>query len=283
MNWSEQTVLITGGTGSFGRAFTARLLKDNLAERICIYSRDEHVQAKMRNDFNDDGRLRWFIGDIRDRNRLRRGIEGVDVVVHAAALKRIEVGYYSPDEMCKTNINGSLNVIETAAEAGVKKVLLTSTDKAYAPRSPYGFSKAMAESLFINANHLYGKHGPKYIVVRYGNIWGANGSVVPKWQALKEAGITRAPCTDPECTRFFMTIDQSVEFVLSNLNNPPEYNKVQVPILPAYKLGDLAEVMELDVNITGLPAWEKLHENMEDDNCSKDARRMTIEELRTYL
>ena len=275
------SVLITGGVGSFGRAFTARLLKDGIAERICIYSRGEHMQAQMRDDFNDDIRLRWFIGDVRDRDRLRRAMEGVEIVIHAAALKRIEVGHYSPDELCKTNINGSLNVIEAAAQAGVSKVLLTSTDKAYAPCSPYGFSKAMAESLFINANNLYGAHGPRYIVVRYGNIWRANGSVVPRWEALKKAGKTKVQCTDPGCTRFFMTIDHAVDFVLDNLDNPPA--KIAVPILPAYKLGDLAEAMEVDLDITGLPPWEKLHESMEHDNCSRDARRMSVAELQLAL
>lgn len=277
-----KSVLITGGTGSFGRAFTSRLLKDNTVERICIYSHSEHTQAEMRESLNDE-RLRWFIGDVRDRDRLRRAMEGVDIVVHAAALKRIEVGHYCPDELCKTNINGSINVIDAAAQASVSKVLLTSTDKAYMPCSPYGFSKAMAESLFINANNIHGEHGPQYIVVRYGNIWGSNGSVVPKWKSLKKSGINRVSCTNTECTRFFMTLNQSVDFVLDNLNNPPEYNKISVPELPAYRLGDLAEAMEVEVDVTGLPQWEKLHECMGDGNCSKEARRMSIEELKSFL
>src|SRR3990167_10360931 len=152
-----KSVMITGGTGSFGRAFTSRLLKDNTVERICIYSHSEHTQAEMRESLNDE-RLRWFIGDVRDRDRLRRAMEGVDIVVHAAALKRIEVGRYNPIEVVKTNVNGAINIIEAAIDAGVKKVVALSTDKACEAVNAYGASKLLAEKLFLSANNFRGRH-----------------------------------------------------------------------------------------------------------------------------
>jgi len=268
-------MLITGGTGSFGQAFTQRLL-DMGAPRICIYSRDEHKQAVMREKFNDDERLRFFIGDVRDRDRLRRAMESVKVVVHAAALKRIEVGHYNPCEMVKTNVLGAMNVIEAAQDAGVSKVVALSTDKAYQPISAYGQSKALAESLFLAAN---GK--TQFSVTRYGNVAGSKGSVIPKWREIinNHGSITM---TAPECTRFWMTMDEAIDLVLKTIAG--QGGDLNIPKLPAYRLGDLAEAMGADsVKITTLPAHEKLHEGMEDGNTSDKARRLTVPELKDLL
>jgi UDP-N-acetylglucosamine 4,6-dehydratase len=276
-----QSVLITGGTGSFGQAFAKHLLNYNLAERICIYSRSEHVQAAMRHRFADDERLRWFIGDVRDRARLARAMHGVDTVVHAAALKRIEVGQYNPSEMVKTNVQGAMNVIDTATMNGVENVIALSTDKACAPISPYGQSKALAESLFLSAN-VESASRTRFAVTRYGNVWASAGSVVPKWRELINRGADSVPVTDPECTRFFMTIEQAVALVLNAYVRMP--NALVIPReLSAYRLGDLVEAMGVKANVIGLPAWEKKHEYMDYDLCSADARRMSVDELRQAL
>lgn len=271
-----KSVLITGGSGSFGQAFTRRILQDK-PERVIVLSRDEHKQAHMAQSINDD-RLRLFIGDVRDRDRLRRAFDGVDIVVHAAALKRIEVGAYNPGEMVKTNILGAMNVIEAAQDAGVEKVVALSTDKAYQPVSPYGQSKALAETLFLNANNTRGKNGPIYAVTRYGNVAGSNGSVIPKWREILRHSET-VPVTNPDCTRFWMRMDEAVDLVLHTIETM-RGGELNIPTLPAYRLGDLAEAMDAVIDITGLPAYEKMHEGMADGNTSDVARRMTLEELR---
>lgn len=266
-------VLITGGTGSFGQAFVRRIIG---AERIVVYSRGEHAQANMAREINHEN-LRFFIGDVRDRDRLRRAMDGCEVVVHAAALKRIEVGQYNPIEVKKTNIDGAVNVIEAATDAGVRKVIALSTDKAFQPVSPYGTSKAFAESLFLAANNSRGAKGPIFAVCRYGNVWGSNGSVVPKWlDVLKQSDAV--PVTDPECTRFYMTMDQAIDLVLNTIETM-KGGEIAIPDLPAYRLGDLAEAMGAKMKVTGLPAWEKLHESMGPGNSSDKARRMSVGEL----
>lgn len=275
-----KSILITGGSGGFGQAFTERLLRDNLATRVCIYSRGEHTQADMRRRFKNDDRLRFFIGDVRDRMRLLRAMADCDVVVHAAALKRIEVGFYNPQEMVKTNVLGAVNVIEAARDAGIRKVVALSTDKAYQPISPYGHSKALAEALFLAANT--GERSPRFALVRYGNVWCAPGSVVPTWKQMLEDGEEKVPMTDPEATRFFMWMHEAVDLVLDTIRTM-KGGEIAIPVLPAYRLGDLAEAMGAKAVITGLPHWEKVHESMSELSCSKDARRMTIEELRRAL
>ena len=273
------SILITGGSGFFGQSFTKYLLKENLANRICIYSRCEYKQALMKRDIADD-RVRYFIGDVRDPDRLERAMRGCSHVVHAAALKRIEVGAYSPDEMVKTNVLGAMNVIDCAYNADVGTVVALSTDKAYQPVSPYGQTKALAESLFLRANAY--AHGPKYSVIRYGNVWRSTGSIVPIWEYLKESGSTKVPVTDPDCTRFFMTADQACDLVNSTLSTMG--GELVIPDdLPAYRVGDLAKAMDMGTTITGLPEWEKMHEGMQDGVTSDIARRMTVEELREWL
>ena len=281
------SVLITGGTGTLGHGIVERLLQKDECRRICILSRSEKDQAAMSRKFSDD-RLRFFIGDVRDYFRLRRAMDGCEIVIHAAALKRIEVGVYNPDEMVKTNVQGSINVVEAARQADVEKCVLVSTDKAFQPISPYGYSKAIAESLFLAADSQRSVTGPRYSGVRYGNVWGSAGSVVPLWRGILASG-GRPTITDPECTRFFMLLADAVSFVLGAVEKM-RGGEIFVPDLPAYRLGDLAQAMFdpvrqgwTQMDKAGLPSHEKLHESMEEGKCSKDARRMSIEELRSHL
>lgn len=304
-----RSVLITGGAGFLGTALARRLLEQELVsvhlgpqapgskqwrpmwDRVCIYSRGEHRQAAMRREFAEKGnpRLRWFIGDVRDQERLSRAMRGVDLVIHAASLKRIELGYYAPDEMIKTNIVGTMNVVEAAANAPYgmgqaihpRKVLLVSSDKAFQPVSPYGQSKALAESLVLAANNVH-PHGPRYAVVRYGNVWRSTGSVVPTWAAAIAAG-DPLNVTDEDCTRFYMTLDQACDLVLDTAA-AMKGGELVIPTLPAYRVGDLLEAMGAAVfNRTGLPTWEKMHESMDEERSSKNARRMTVNELKEAL
>ena len=273
-------VLITGGTGFFGRACAGRLLTNGVP-RICIYSRSEHAQAAMRDEFGNDDRLRFFIGDVRDCDRLRRAMRGIRLVIHAAALKRVEVCEYDPIEVCKTNVNGAINVIEAATDAGVERIVALSSDKACDPVNAYGASKLLAEKLFLAANNSRGEHGPICAVTRYGNIWASTGSVVPRWREQLTVGDT-VTVTDPSCTRFFMTANEAVELVL-NTAATMKGGELAIPDLPAYRLGDLAEAMGAKMKVIGLNGSEKLHESMRTGQSSADARRMSVAELRAYL
>lgn len=282
-----RSVLITGGSGAFGTALAKQLVTTRRmpgGRRIGIFSRSEHRQAEMARELDAldvDRSLRFFIGDVRDRDRLRRAMEGIEVVIHAAALKRIEVGAYNPLEVKKTNIDGAANVIEAATDAGVQKVIALSSDKAFEPVSPYGTSKAFAESLFLAANNTRGWDGPRFAVVRYGNVWCSTGSVVPTWRAILHRH-DAVPVTDPECTRFFMTMDEAVDLVLGTVDTMVG-GEIMIPTLPAYRLGDLATAMGAQMDVRGLPDWEKRHESMGPCNSSDKARRMTVEELREAL
>lgn len=271
-------ILVTGGTGYFGRAFCASVTE--LSGRVVVYSRDEAKQAAMR-DQQDSTKMRWMIGDVRDLQRLTRAMRSIDVVVHAAALKRIEVGAYNPDEMVKTNIIGTMNVIEAAITNNVQKVVFLSSDKAYQPISPYGQSKALAESLILNANNISGG-GTRFSAVRYGNVSGSTGSVIPRWRDVISKGI-HVPVTNPDCTRFWMTIDQAVKLVTETIETM-QGGELNIPDLPAYRLGDLSLAMQAEGHyVLGLPKFEKMHESMDETRCSKDARRMTVEEIMEAL
>lgn len=272
-------VLITGGSGFLGRALVEKLLADG-CPRICIYSRNEFAQAKMREDFDDDERLRWFIGDVRDLPRLARAMSSVYAVIHAAALKRIEVGAYNPEEMVKTNVDGTLNVVEAARLAEVGKVLFVSSDKAYQPVSPYGQTKALAESIILNANDP--QFGPRFAVVRYGNVAGSTGSIIPTWRARIAAG-KKVKLTNPGCTRYWMTREEAAKLVVDTLVEMTG-GELKVPKLPAFSIGDLWEAFDRpDVQTTYLPVHEKEHESMNGTDYSATARRLTVDELRERL
>ena len=255
----------------------ARKLLDSGCTRVCIFSRNEYAQALMRAKFNDDPRLRFFIGDTRDKERLERAMESVHHVILAAALKRIEVGAYNPEEMVKTNVIGTANAIWAARRAGVQKVVFVSSDKAFEPVSPYGQTKALAESLCLSENIL-SPYGPRYAVCRYGNVAGSTGSLIPKWREILKQSDT-VPVTDPSCTRFWMYREEAVDLVLDTLRTMVG-GEVAIPELPAFSVGDLALAMGAKMQVTGLNGFEKMHEKMSEDNCSADARRMTVEELK---
>lgn len=278
-------ILVTGATGAFGMAFVTRLLGRVGVSRIVVYSRGEFRQFQMAQELKGQDHqnvLRFMIGDVRDVDRLRRAMQGIDTVVHAAALKRIEVGHYNPIEMVKTNVGGAVNIIEAAQDAGVKRVVALSSDKAFQPVSPYGTSKALAESLFIAANNTTGWDGPRFAVCRYGNVWNSTGSVVPVWKEMIAKGENTVPVTDPECSRFYMTMGQAVDLVLETIATM-RGGEIKIPALPAYRLGDLAEAMGVKMNVIGLPSYEKLHEGMATGNTSDVARRMTVLELKDLL
>lgn len=275
-----KSILITGGSGYFGRGFVRKAL-DMGVERICIFSRGEYAQALMRQEFGDEPRLRFFIGDVRDQARLIRAMHGVDLVVHAAALKRVEVGQYNPTEMVMTNVIGAMNLIEAAMTVGVPKVVALSSDKAFEPANAYGCSKAMAETLFLAANNTAGANGPKFACVRYGNVAGSTGSVIPTWRReLEQARPVRL--THPGATRFWMTRDEAVDLVIRTAEGM-EGGELAIPRLPAYCLADLAKAMGVDFHITGLGDGEKLHESMSAGQSSELARRMAVEELKEAL
>lgn len=278
------SILVTGGTGTFGRAFLQYLLRYTDVDRICVYSRGEHAQADLAAVWENDSRLRFMVGDVRDQERLKRACRGIDTIIHAAALKRIETGQYNPDEMVKTNVLGTMAVIEAAISNNVKNVVGLSSDKAYQPISPYGQSKALGESLLLAGNSMHGKRGPKFAAVRYGNIWKAQGSVVPKWLAAIHAGATSIKVTDLRCTRFFMTVDQAVQLVWDTIGKT---GLVIPDTLPAYSLLGLVSAMQQVYGVgyieTGLPPYEKLHESMRDGLCSQDVERLTIAQLREAL
>ena len=272
-----KNILITGATGSFGSIFIKNLMIFNLAERICVYSRGEHRQADLRRELHDDPRLRWFIGDVRDKARLRRAMEGIDVVVHAAALKRIETVHYNILEAVQTNIIGTSNVVECAIDAGVDKAVLNSSDKACEPTTAYGYTKAVAEAIFQNAGAYAGRgkpypRGTRFAITRYGNIAGSQGSVIPIWREMQANGFEVVPISDPDCTRFWMTQGEAATLVLHAIEHT-QGGDLFVPNLPAYRLGDLAEAMKVNTRIIGLGNGEKLHESMRPGEPSDKARR----------
>jgi len=259
---SGSSILVTGGTGSFGKAFIQELLHNHEPRRIVIYSRDELKQYECRQMFSDDHRLRWFIGDIRDLPRLNRAMHGVDYVVHAAALKQVDTAEYNPYEFVKTNIIGSQNVIEACIDAGVKKVIALSTDKASSPINLYGATKLTADKLFITGNHYAAAYPTRFSVVRYGNVMGSRGSVIPFFRKLGEAGES-LPITDLRMTRFFITLPQAVRFVLDSFEMM-HGGELYVPRIPSMKITDLAQavVPGAAMHNMGLRPGEKLHEEM---------------------
>lgn len=256
------SVLITGGTGSFGRAFV-RFALDNLQpRRLVVFSRDELKQYEARHELGDDPRLRWFIGDIRDERRLLRAMHEVDFVVHAAALKQVDTAEYNPFEFVKTNVVGSQNVIEAAIDNGVKKVVALSTDKASSPINLYGATKLTADKLFISGNHYAAAYPTRFSVVRYGNVMGSRGSVIPFFRRLAAEGRS-LPITDMRMTRFFITLEQAVRFVVDSFD-VMHGGELYVPRIPSMKITDLAQAVApgAQMHNAGLRPGEKLHEEM---------------------
>lgn len=255
------SILVTGGTGSFGKAFIAHALAELNPRRVAVLSRDELKQSEMRAAFPDE-RMRWFLGDIRDRERLTRAFHGVDYVVHAAALKQVDTAEYNPIEYVKTNIMGSQNVIDAAIDTGVKKVVALSTDKASSPINLYGATKLTADKLFIAANNLTQGFGTSLAVVRYGNVMGSRGSVIPLFQKLASEG-KPLPITDSRMTRFWITLPQAVQFVVDSFDQM-RGGELYVPRIPSMRIMDLVEAVAPGSTTTeiGIRPGEKLHEEM---------------------
>ncbi len=266
------SVLITGGTGSLGKALITHLLSETKVRRIAIYSRDELKQHNLRNEIGANSRLRWFIGDIRDIERLKRALHGIDFVIHAAALKQVDTGEYNPMEFIKTNVLGSQNVIDASIETGVKRVVALSTDKASSPINLYGATKLTADKLFVAANNYSHSYGTTFSVVRYGNVMGSRGSVIPLWRKLAKEGLP-LPITDVRMTRFWISIEQAVKFVVESLEIMTG-GELYVPRIPSMKISDLAAAIGPHAKLQeiGMRPGEKLHEEM----ISADDSRRTI-------
>ncbi|GAA2634179.1 UDP-N-acetylglucosamine 4,6-dehydratase (inverting) [Actinomadura fulvescens] len=256
------SILLTGGTGSFGKAFLRYALEHLDPRRVVVFSRDELKQYEMRGLFGDDPRLRWFIGDIRDRERLRRAMHEVEYVVHAAALKQVDTAEYNPFEYVQTNVQGSQNVIEAAIDCGVRKVVALSTDKASSPINLYGATKLVADKLFVSANHYAASYDTRFSVVRYGNVMGSRGSVIPFFRRLAERGES-LPITDKRMTRFWISLEQAVEFVVDSFGLM-RGGELYVPRIPSMRIMDLARVVAPDsvIHEIGVRPGEKLHEEM---------------------
>jgi UDP-N-acetylglucosamine 4,6-dehydratase len=276
-----QSVLVTGGTGSFGKCFLKTVLTHYAPRRLVVFSRDELKQSEMQLDpaFQHDA-MRFFLGDVRDRNRLEQAFSGIDVVIHAAALKQVPMAEYNPFECIHTNVLGAENVVQAALRTGVKQVLALSTDKAASPVNLYGASKLASDKIFVAANHLGGGTGTRFSVVRYGNVIGSRGSVVPLFRRLMEQGADAFPITDPRMTRFWITLQEGVDFVLSVLRTM-RGGEIFIPRIPSLKLVDLARTMDADRphRIVGIRPGEKLHEVM----VTEDDARSTVELPDRYI
>src|SRR5581483_9935565 len=272
MNWAEQVVLVTGGTGSFGKQFAELMLREYHPKKLIIFSRDELKQHDMRASGFDDASLRYFIGDIRDKARLDRALAGVTVLVHAAALKQVPACEYNPFEAIQTNIMGGKNVIDAAIDRGVRRILALSTDKAVNPINLYGATKLCAEKMFVQANAYAGAQDTRFSCARYGNVVGSRGSVVPIFLAQRKGG--KITVTDPRMTRFWMTLEQGVRFVIRCLEQM-HGGEIFVPKIPSMKLVDLGRTIapDCEVEYVGIRPGEKLREVL----VSEDEARHTLE------
>jgi UDP-N-acetylglucosamine 4,6-dehydratase len=272
MDWKNQVVLVTGGTGSFGKKFIEIMLSEYQPAKLIVFSRDELKQHEMRVHGFDHPSLRYFIGDVRDVDRLRRAMHGVDIVIHAAALKQVPACEYNPMEAIKTNILGSSNVIEAAIDAGVKRVMALSTDKAVNPVNLYGATKLAAEKLFVQSNAYAAGTATRFACVRYGNVVGSRGSVIPIFLRQRHNG--KLTVTDDRMTRFWLTLDQGVRFVI-RCTEAMSGGEVFVPKIPSTRIVDLARVIapHAELEITGIRPGEKLHEVL----IHEDEARTTVE------
>jgi len=270
---NEKSVLITGGTGTFGRQFVRKVLGCFKPRRVVIYSRDELKQYEMQQEFGSPA-MRYFLGDVRDGARLRQAMEGIDYVVHAAALKQVPAAEYNPMECIKTNIHGAENVLTASLESNVEKVIALSTDKAANPINLYGATKLASDKLFVAANNSAGSHRTRFSVVRYGNVVGSRGSVVPYFKKLIGEKAPALPVTDPRMTRFWITLEQGVEFVIRNFARM-HGGEIFVPRIPSMRITDLVEAMApgMPTKVVGIRPGEKLHEVM----CPADDSHLTLE------
>lgn len=273
----NQSVLITGGTGSFGKAFVRHVLNHHKVKRLVVYSRDELKQFEMSNELTASN-LRYFIGDVRDVKRLERALDGIDIVIHAAALKQVVAAEYNPIECIMTNVMGAENVINASINAGVKKVIALSTDKAVNPINLYGASKLCSDKLFVAANHISGSAGCRFSVVRYGNVIGSRGSVIPVFRKQMTSGTLQI--TDPDMTRFWLTVAQGVQFVVDSLGRM-HGGETFIPKIPSMRIVDLAQAIapHCKHEITGIRPGEKLHEVM----IPPDEARQTLEFDNFYI
>jgi UDP-N-acetylglucosamine 4,6-dehydratase/5-epimerase len=271
-NLNNKTILVTGGTGSFGKKFISKVLEQDV-KKVIVFSRDELKQYEMAQEYTDP-RIRFFIGDVRDKERLYRAFDGVNIVIHAAALKHVGACEYNPFEAVKTNIHGAQNIIEAAIDRGVEKVIALSTDKAASPINLYGATKLASDKLFVAGNSYAGNKVTRFSVVRYGNVVGSRGSVVPFFKKLKAQGEIQLPITDERMTRFWITLDQGVQFVIDNLQRM-KGGEIFIPKIPSMKVVDLAEAIapECEIRIVGIRPGEKLHEAM----INEDDARQTLE------
>jgi UDP-N-acetylglucosamine 4,6-dehydratase len=271
--FNGKSILITGGTGSFGKQYVKTILERYQPKRLVVYSRDELKQFEMQQTFDAEP-MRYFIGDVRDEHRLVQAMQGIDFVIHAAALKQVPAAEYNPMECIKTNVHGAQNVINAAIEAGVEKVIALSTDKAANPINLYGATKLASDKLFVAANNMVGSRKTRFAVVRYGNVVGSRGSVVPFFEKLIREGVTELPVTDARMTRFWITLQQGVDFVLKNFERM-QGGEIFVPKIPSMRITDLVEAMlpGSQPNLIGIRPGEKLHEIM----CPSDDSHLTLE------
>jgi UDP-N-acetylglucosamine 4,6-dehydratase (inverting) len=261
---NNKTILVTGGTGSFGKNFIKKVLNKYDPKKIIIYSRDEYKQFVMQKELNEyEDKLRFFIGDVRDKERLYRAFYGVDIIIHAAALKQIPAAEYNPIEAIKTNIHGAENIINAAIDNNVKKIIALSTDKAVNPVNLYGATKLVSDKLFISGNAYVGENDSSFTVVRYGNVAGSRGSVIPFFKSLIDKGENIVPITDPRMTRFWLTLNESVDLVMKAINET-KGGELFVKKCPSFKVTDLAEAMAPNAKQkkVGIRPGEKLHEVM---------------------
>lgn len=282
---NNKSILITGGTGSFGKAFTERILKEYNPEKIVIYSRDEFKQDLMAKEFKNKfpekmSKLRFFLGDVRDKDRLYRAFKGIDYVIHAAAMKQVPACEYNPFEAIKTNIHGAQNIVDASIDCNVKKVVALSTDKAVNPINLYGGTKLVSDKIFIAGNAYSGKDGTVFSVVRYGNVAGSRGSVIPFFKSLIEKGEKTLPITDYRMTRFWITLDQGIDLVFKALEES-KGGETYISKIPSFKITDLASAMldDCDTVEIGIREGEKLHEVM----ITKDDSRTTYEYDKHYI
>lgn len=271
---TDKVVLITGGTGSFGKQFIETVLREDAPRKLIVFSRDEVKQYDMHQRFGEQQYpcMRYFIGDVRDKDRLYRAMDGVDIVIHAAALKQVPTAEYNPIEVIKTNVMGAANIIDAAIDRNVEKVIALSTDKAANPINLYGATKLCSDKLFVAANGYSGRHGTRFSVVRYGNVMGSRGSVIPFFQQMRGTGVL--PVTDPKMTRFWITLEQAVKFVVMSLQRM-QGGEIFVPKIPSMNIIDLARAIapECRFDVVGVRPGEKLHETM----VPEDDARNTVE------